>query len=207
MLQSVAAGLPGGEPAYLLVEHGRPAEHLADVAERESAQLLVAGARGRVERVEALLGSVASRLATTASQPLVIVPPHARPRPPGPVVMLATWRLRNSAILQVQGEIDYASAVDIEREAARLLCEADGRLVLDLSEATVEDAAEADVTERLVRRASELGGCVALVHTAPVTRRLLDLPHGFLLVTDNLDAAADAVARHSHAHPGLTGRR
>lgn len=66
-------------PTSVLVEHGPPAERLADVAERQSAQLIVIGSRGRGPVASTLLGSVASELARTATRrPLVIVPPHAR---------------------------------------------------------------------------------------------------------------------------------
>ena len=178
MVQDAAEGLLGEKPAYLLVEPGPPAERLADVARRESAQLLVTGARGSDQPAPVLLGSVASELATTATQPLVIVPPRARPRQAPRAVILATRHLRRSVVLQVTGEIDFASAIELERQAASLLTEAGGRLVLDLSETTFADAAEAHVTERLARRASELGGCLAVVVTTPAVRGIVDLiPH------------------------------
>jgi nucleotide-binding universal stress UspA family protein len=59
----------------LLVEHGSPAERLATVAARESAQLIVTGSRG-CGSVASLLGSVSSRLAVQTTRPLVIVPSH-----------------------------------------------------------------------------------------------------------------------------------
>jgi nucleotide-binding universal stress UspA family protein/ABC-type transporter Mla MlaB component len=157
MPQDAAEGLPGTKPAYLLVEQGPAAERLRDVAERESAQLLVAGARGSGQSAEALLRSVASALAANAARPLVIVPPKVRPRRDRHAVIVATRRLRNSAVLQVHGELDCASAIELERQGARMLDEAGGRLVLDLSDATVADSAEAHLTDRLARRASELG--------------------------------------------------
>jgi nucleotide-binding universal stress UspA family protein len=55
----------------LRVELGEPAERLADVAAREGALLIVNGSRGRGR--SALLGSVSSGLARTASQPVVLV--------------------------------------------------------------------------------------------------------------------------------------
>ena len=169
-VQDAAEGLLGENPVYMLVEPGPPAERLADVARRESAQLLVTGARGSDQPAPVLLGSVASELAATATQPLVIVPREA-----ARAVIFATRHLRRSAVLQVRGEIDVASAIELERQAASLLTEAGGRLVLDLSETTFADAAEARVTERLARRASELGGCLAVVVTRPAVRGIVDL--------------------------------
>jgi hypothetical protein len=79
---------------------------------------------------------------------------------------------------------------------------------LDLSETTFADAAEARVTERLARHASELGGCLAVVVTTPAVRGIVDLiPNRSLLVTDCFDTAVDAVSDSSYAHPEVTGRR
>ena len=115
----VAADLAYRLDARLKLVHstsvlGAAAERLTDVADRASAQLLVVGSRGHGQLASTLLGSVASELATTATRPLVIVPPQARsPRTRGAVI-LATRRLRNSTVLQVQGEIDVATAVELE---------------------------------------------------------------------------------------------
>ena len=57
----------------LRVELGGAGERLADVAAREGAQLIVTGSSGRGARSGMLLGSVSSRLALTASQPVVLV--------------------------------------------------------------------------------------------------------------------------------------
>lgn len=76
ILRETADMLRETPPSYLLVERGAPAERLAEVAERESAQLLIIGSRGRGPITSALLGSVASELATSATQPLMIVPPN-----------------------------------------------------------------------------------------------------------------------------------
>lgn len=58
----------------LRVELGRPAQRLADVAAREEAPLIVNGSQGSGFDRSALLGSVSSELALTATQPLVLVP-------------------------------------------------------------------------------------------------------------------------------------
>ena len=62
----------------LRVERGRPAERLADIAAREGALLMVTGLRGHGSDHSGRLGSVSSELASTAAQPLVVVPPDAR---------------------------------------------------------------------------------------------------------------------------------
>ena len=80
--------------------------------------------------------------------------------------------------------------------------------MLDLSATTFADAAEAHVTERLARRASELGGCLAVVVKTPAVRGIAGLiPHRWLLVTDSLDAAVDVVSDSCEPHPEVTGRR
>jgi nucleotide-binding universal stress UspA family protein len=76
ILQEAAEELRAATPNYLLVERGPPAERLAQVAERERARILVTGSRGRARIDSVLLGSVASEIATSATRPLMIVPPR-----------------------------------------------------------------------------------------------------------------------------------
>jgi nucleotide-binding universal stress UspA family protein len=57
----------------LRVELGGAPARLADIASREGAQLIVTGSSGRGARSGKLLGSVSSRLARTAAQPVVLV--------------------------------------------------------------------------------------------------------------------------------------
>jgi nucleotide-binding universal stress UspA family protein/anti-anti-sigma regulatory factor len=195
ILRETAEQLSGSTPGYL-VERGPPAERLAAVAERESAQLLVTGSRGRGQVASALLGSVASDLATSATRPLVIVPPHAR-RPSASTAVLTTRRLRSgAAVLRVRGEADPTTARRLERRAGRLLYEAGGRLVIDLSEATAIDRETVRIAERLTHRASELGGCLALVAANPSVRGEL-AAHSRLVATDALDVALEAVGERS----------
>jgi universal stress protein E len=78
LLRDAAERLLEDTSIDVLVEHGPPAARLADVAERQSAQLIVIGSRGRGSLASTLLGSAASALARTQTRrPLVIVPPHA----------------------------------------------------------------------------------------------------------------------------------
>jgi stage II sporulation protein AA (anti-sigma F factor antagonist) len=144
-----------------------PAECLADIAERESARIIVTCSRGR--------GTAASMLPERLA--------------------FTSRRLRSGSVLCVRGEIDIASAPELEREATHLLADAHGRLVLDLSATTFMDLAGLRVTQRLSQRASELDGRLVLVApTAPV-RRILDLvPHPWTPETDDLATALDAIA-------------
>lgn len=57
----------------LRVELGAAPTRLSDIAAREGAQLIVTGSSGRGAQSGKLLGSVSSRLALTAAQPLVLV--------------------------------------------------------------------------------------------------------------------------------------
>jgi nucleotide-binding universal stress UspA family protein len=71
---AVAAGLPD---AARRVEVGEPAERLAEIAEREGADLIVVGSRGRGAFRAAFLGSVSNSLVGVARCPVLIVPPGA----------------------------------------------------------------------------------------------------------------------------------
>ncbi len=66
-------GGTGAAPAVRLVE-GAPARALMEIAERERAELLVVGSRGRGSLRSAVLGSVSRELAARAPCPVVIVP-------------------------------------------------------------------------------------------------------------------------------------
>jgi nucleotide-binding universal stress UspA family protein len=60
-----------------LIQDGRPATVLLDVAEREKAELIVVGRRGRGEVAELLLGSVSHEVALHSKRPVVLVPRKA----------------------------------------------------------------------------------------------------------------------------------
>jgi nucleotide-binding universal stress UspA family protein len=66
-------GDTGAAPAVQLVE-GAPARALMEMAERDGAELLVVGSRGRGSLRSAALGSVSRELAARAPCPVVIVP-------------------------------------------------------------------------------------------------------------------------------------
>jgi nucleotide-binding universal stress UspA family protein len=74
-----AAEAVDGDAARVL-EPGLPWDVLQAVAERENGQLLVVAARGMSSARAALLGSVASSLASSGRYPILLVPDAAEPR-------------------------------------------------------------------------------------------------------------------------------
>ena len=62
-----------GLPYRALMEDGRPATVIAEVADRVDAELIVVGRRGRGELAELLLGSVSHELTHHCTRPLVVV--------------------------------------------------------------------------------------------------------------------------------------
>ena len=62
-----------GLPHRLVMEDGRPARVIADVADREDADLVVVGRRGRGGIVELLLGSVSHELTHHCDRPVMVV--------------------------------------------------------------------------------------------------------------------------------------
>ena len=66
--------LPAGD---VCSTDGTPADRLLEAIERDGAELLVVGSRGRGSISSAVLGSVSRRLTTDARCPVVVVPPDA----------------------------------------------------------------------------------------------------------------------------------
>ena len=115
-------------------------------------------------------------------------------------LVLTQRRLRGCAVMFVRGEIDIATVEQLERAGTRLLENADGRLVLDLSETTFMDLSGVRTAERLSRLASDTGGSVVLVAVTPGVRRILALAaHPWLAVTGDLDAALETVSDRATA--------
>jgi nucleotide-binding universal stress UspA family protein len=70
--------LPKGQVRQV---EGAPADRLLEAVERDGAELLVVGSRGRGSIRSALLGSVSRRLTSEARCPVVVVPPGAAAPP------------------------------------------------------------------------------------------------------------------------------
>jgi anti-anti-sigma factor len=110
-------------------------------------------------------------------------------------LVLTQRQLRGCAVLFVQGEIDIATVEQLEQTGTRLLENADGRLVLDLSETTFMDLSGVRATERLSRLAGDTGGRLVVIAVTPVVRRIIALAaHPWLAVTGDLDTALEAVS-------------
>ncbi|MBD0282671.1 MAG: universal stress protein [Thermoleophilaceae bacterium] len=77
LLEQVARDLEPGPPLWMRVEADDPASALDRCAKAENAELIVVGTHGHGPVTSALLGSTSSRLAATASRPVVVVPKHA----------------------------------------------------------------------------------------------------------------------------------
>ena len=93
LLEQVARDVEAGPSVTVRVEADDPASALDRCAEAENAELIVVGTHGHGPLVSVLLGSTSSRLAASASRPVVLVPKgarvnhssqsHRRPRPTG----------------------------------------------------------------------------------------------------------------------------
>ena len=57
-----------------IIEDGRPASKILEIAERERAELIVVGRRGRGEVAELLLGSVSHEVVLHSKRPVLLVP-------------------------------------------------------------------------------------------------------------------------------------
>jgi nucleotide-binding universal stress UspA family protein len=64
-------------PYRTILEEGRPASVILDVAQREKAELIVVGRRGRGEVAELLLGSVSHEVVLHSKRPVLLVPQKA----------------------------------------------------------------------------------------------------------------------------------
>lgn len=65
-----------------IMQDGRPASVVLDVADKEKAELVVVGRRGRGEVAELLLGSVSHEIVLHSMRPVLLVPRKAYPGPP-----------------------------------------------------------------------------------------------------------------------------
>jgi nucleotide-binding universal stress UspA family protein len=78
LLEQVARDVEAGPSVTVRVEMDDPASALNRCAEAENAELIVIGSHGHGPLASVLLGSTSSRLAASASRPVVLVPKGAR---------------------------------------------------------------------------------------------------------------------------------
>jgi nucleotide-binding universal stress UspA family protein len=78
LLEQVARDVEAGPSVTVRVEIDDPASALNRCAEAENAELIVVGSHGHGPLASVLLGSTSSRLAASASRPVVIVPKGGR---------------------------------------------------------------------------------------------------------------------------------
>jgi nucleotide-binding universal stress UspA family protein len=74
LLDQVARDLDGEAGVRMRIEEDAPASALSRCADAENAELIVVGTHGRGLVASVLLGSTSSRLAASASRPVVVVP-------------------------------------------------------------------------------------------------------------------------------------
>jgi nucleotide-binding universal stress UspA family protein len=65
-----------GVPFSMVMQDGRPAAVVSDVADQEQADIIVVGRRGRGGVAEMLLGSVSHELALHARRPVLLIEPE-----------------------------------------------------------------------------------------------------------------------------------
>ena len=112
----------GVTPDVRLVD-GPPAQGIMETADREGAELLVIGTRGRGSLRSAVLGSVSRELAASAPCPVVIVPPGER----GAEAVSAVEGADASVVCGVDGSDQALAAAAL---AGRLATRLRSRLVL-----------------------------------------------------------------------------
>ena len=110
LLKSIASSLPdaGGQTAVVL---GSPHEALASFCQKEQAELLVVGSRGRGRLAAALLGSHES----AGSCPVIVVPPTAADR------FLAPPQTGGSVVCGIDGSGEAVGAVRVAATIASRL--------------------------------------------------------------------------------------
>jgi nucleotide-binding universal stress UspA family protein/nitroimidazol reductase NimA-like FMN-containing flavoprotein (pyridoxamine 5'-phosphate oxidase superfamily) len=162
---AAAAGLATGDPAVPAVRVGSPAAEIVRYADEHEVELIVVGGHGRTGVTQALLGSVAERVARTATRPVLVVPlPRPEGAGPAPARCIVcgtpsedlvcepcranlraaagapTWAARAGAPV---GELTRAECEEVLRTAliGRIACHAGGRLyVLPMAYAYEEGA-------------------------------------------------------------------
>jgi nucleotide-binding universal stress UspA family protein len=70
-----------GVPHRMVVMDGRPASVIVGVADKEDADLIIVGRRGRGGVAELLLGSVSHEVAIHSKRPVLLIEPEPGPKP------------------------------------------------------------------------------------------------------------------------------
>jgi anti-anti-sigma factor len=193
---------PGADaPIVCGIDGAQPSRATVRVA-MELGRLL--GCSVELVLTDMLLGRAISELATSAGRPLVLVPEAFRSSAFEPSFAVAIRRLPGGeAIVSVQGEIDVATSPRLEQATEIAVLTSRGRLVLDLSETTFIDVSGIRLTERVADQATKLGGELVLVAATPPVHRILDLiPHPWMSVTDDLQAALDTLRQPTRQAAG-----
>ncbi|HTX26145.1 MAG TPA: STAS domain-containing protein [Streptosporangiaceae bacterium] len=118
-----------------------------------------------------------SRLRALRRETSSLMPGRAgRPHPvPGPALTLDVQRRPGYAVVIAAGEIDIATAEQLEERLSAALAAAGHRLVADLSQVSFIDAAGLRVLDRTARQAAEHGTSLHVVCDRPQILRLFEL--------------------------------
>ncbi|MDO8683573.1 MAG: STAS domain-containing protein [Armatimonadota bacterium] len=84
-------------------------------------------------------------------------------------------RYEKHLAVNVTGELDYATASELDEKLEEELEDADVRLVLDFSQVSFLDSEGLKVIVRAYRRISEAGGSIAIVGCSQTIGRLFDI--------------------------------
>jgi anti-sigma B factor antagonist len=121
-----------------------------------------------------------------------------------PALRLSVSSEGDSAVVEVGGEVDLATAAHLQQFVERVIDIGYRDVVLDLGATSYMDSIGLGAVVGLDRLAREAGGAVRLRHPTARVRRLLDLTlvGTVLHVEPDGSAAADARAVRPGRHPG-----
>lgn len=105
-----------------------------------------------------------------------------------------TARRGDLAVVSVAGELDMATAPQLEEEIAALLARGESRLVLDLAEVSFCDSTGLSVFVRTRNRCQDAGGRLRIAAAPRAVRRVLEVSGliDVLEVCPTVDAAVAA---------------
>jgi anti-sigma B factor antagonist len=79
------------------------------------------------------------------------------------------------ATITMRGEVDIATAPDLEERASLLLRRPLDRLTLDMADVTIVDSVGLAALVRISQRAHAVDCTISLVNVRPVVRRVMDV--------------------------------